>query len=102
MPDMDTGKEALVPKLAGMARIEVPVEKAAEFEREFGAIVAYIDQLQQLSLDPAAPPTAPALRNVFRADTNTTPAGTWTKAVTEAFPKRRGDALSVKKIISHD
>lgn len=101
MPGMDTGTEGLVPKLAAMARIDVPADKAAALERDFGAIVSYIGQLQELSLESAGPVT-PLHRNVFRPDEDPTPSGTWTESVTAAFPKRQGDALSVKKIISHD
>lgn len=102
MPDMDTAGEELVPKLAAMARIDVPPEKAEALGRDFAAIVAYIDQLQQLALGPAAEPVVPPLHNVFRDDVNPTAPGSWTQIVADAFPKRSGDALVVKKIISHD
>lgn len=95
-------EEGKVAELAALARIEVPQERLAGLAREFGGIVAYIDQLQRLPGAADAAPAVPPLRNVFREDADPTPSGTWTEAAVAAFPQAEGNALSVRKIIAHD
>ena len=93
---------AEVQKLAALARITVSEEGLEKFTKEFDAILAYVGQLEQLSIPKEILGAKPVLKNVFRADTNPTPAGTWTEVLAAAFPAREGDALVVKQIISHD
>lgn len=90
-----------VKKLAALARIEVNEEELPKFTKEFEAILAYVSQLEKLDL-PSGRSDLPELRNVFRADENPTPAGTWTEKIVEAFPEKEGNALVVKKIITHE
>lgn len=91
-----------VRKLAALARLSIPEDALPARAAEFDRIVAYISQLEGLAIDTGAAPEAPPLRNVFRDDGEPTPAGTWTEKLTESFPQRDGDHLSVKKIISYD
>lgn len=91
-----------VQKLASLARIRVPEDTAASFEAEFESILAYIGQLDSLTLSVEGTPIVPSLRNVVRDDGVPTAPGTWTERIVRAFPKKSGNALSVKKIISHD
>lgn len=92
-----------VPALASLARIAIPTERMPVLEKEFDAIISYIDQLQGLEarVETSTPKIMP-LKNVFREDRNPHDARTFTERITKAFPKRDGDALSVRKIISHD
>lgn len=92
----------LVQKLAGLARVRVEKGRAATFDNEFESILAYIGQLDSLSLPIDATPATPALRNVAREDAAPTEPGAWTERLVRMFPKKSGNALSVKKIISHD
>ena len=91
-----------VQKLAALARIRVPEDRTAIFEKEFESILNYISQLDSLTLTHTSTPKVPVLHNVFRDDATPTPPGTWTEKLVRAFPKRSGNALSVKKIISND
>lgn len=91
-----------VKKLAALARIEVSEEELPKFTKEFEAILAYVGQLDSLSLPKDLKDATPALRNVFRPDENATAPGTWTEKLASAFPEREGDSLVVKQIISHD
>ena len=91
-----------VKKLAALARLTIPKEKLEMRAAEFDRIVAYIGQLEELDIRTDAPPTVPQLHNVFREDGEPTPAKTWTEKLVGIFPKRDGNYLSVKKIISHD
>lgn len=90
-----------VKKLAALARITVPSEELAKFTSEFDAILAYVGQLEKLEL-PKSGGERPALRNVMREDGEPHAAGRYTQMLAKQFPKREGDALSVKQIITHD
>ncbi len=92
-----------VARLAALARLSLSDAEQERFAKEFESIIAYVDTLSGLSVDltegrdGAAPAT-----NVFRPDIEPYAAGTFTEAIAAQFPKREGDALSVKQIISHD
>ncbi len=90
-----------VKKLAALARIRVEDAELEKFTSEFDAILAYIGQLEKLEL-PKGEKVRPPLRNVMRADGEPHAGGAYTKKLTEQFPAREGDALSVKQIITHD
>lgn len=91
-----------VKKLAALARISIPEDKLTERAAEFDSIVSYIGQLNELDISTDDTPATPALRNAFREDGKPTPSRTWTEKLVALFPKREGNRLSVKKIISHD
>lgn len=91
-----------VKKLAALARITVAEGELVKFTQEFESILTYVGQLDALSLPSDLKDEAPPLRNVFRADENPTPPGTWTEKLAGAFPEREDDALVVKQIITHD
>lgn len=91
-----------VQKLAALARLSIPEDTLLARAAEFDRIVSYISQLEELDLDVSKAPEVPALRNVFRKDGEPTPKSTWTEKLVSMFPKRDGNHLSVKKIISYD
>jgi aspartyl/glutamyl-tRNA(Asn/Gln) amidotransferase C subunit len=91
-----------VKKLAALARIRVDDAELEKFTKEFDAILAYVGQLDALNIDTKAAKVAPPLRNVFREDGEPHEKGMWTEKLVEQFPARKGDALEVKQIISHD
>jgi len=91
-----------VERLAKMARIHIPKENLEKMALEFDSVVAYIRQLDELTLTKEGGPKLPKLHNVFRSSERVNPPGTWTKSLTNLFPKKDGDSLSVKKILSHD
>jgi aspartyl/glutamyl-tRNA(Asn/Gln) amidotransferase C subunit len=90
-----------VERLAALARISIPEERKEALAAEFEGIVAYIGQLDELSLSKGGT-AVPPLHNVFRDDANAYESGAFTKDIVDAFPAKEGNALSVKKIISHD
>ena len=53
--------DALVARLAQLARLELSSEERAQLVRELGRIVEYVGQLEELSLDDVPPLTAPTL-----------------------------------------
>ena len=90
-----------VKKLAALARIQISDTELETFTSEFDAILAYIGQLEKLELSKVEQ-TKLTLRNVMRADGEPHATGVYTEKLTEQFPAREGDALSVKQIITHD
>jgi aspartyl-tRNA(Asn)/glutamyl-tRNA(Gln) amidotransferase subunit C len=91
-----------VKKLAALARVKVADEDLPRFVKEFEAILAYVGQLEQLSIDVKGKKAPPALRNVMREDGEPHEKGIYTEALTTQFPEREGDYLKVKQIISYD
>ncbi|MBP6860136.1 MAG: aspartyl/glutamyl-tRNA amidotransferase subunit C [Candidatus Pacebacteria bacterium] len=89
-----------VKKLASLARIDIKEEDLPRFVAEFDGILAYVGQLEMLTASGEA--TVPALRNVMREDGTPHESGAFTEKLVAQFPARKGDALSVKQIISHD
>ena len=90
-----------VKKLAALARISIDDKELEAFTKEFDAILAYVGQLEKLSL-PKTGEKKPPLRNVMRPDVEPHASGAYTKKLVEQFPERDGDHLSVKQIIQHD
>lgn len=93
-------REEEVKKLAELARIRIPEERLPKLVAEFDQVLAYVGQLESLSVD-AGTPLLP-YANVFRADVVTTTEGEYTEKLAKQFPQRSGNSLLVKKIISHD
>lgn len=89
-----------VKKLAALARVSVPEAELPKFAAEFDAILKYVGQLEELDVKKGEPLLP--YKNVFRADENPHAPGVWTEKLAEQFPKRDGDYLEVKQIISHD
>lgn len=92
-----------VKKLAALARIRVEDAELEKFTSEFDAILAYVETISTVEMPKGdALRRGTALRNVMREDGEPHAGGAHTKKLTEQFPAREGNALSVKQIISHD
>lgn len=90
-----------VRKLAALARLSIPDTELEKFSKEFESILEYISKIDQLAVS-GSKKAIPATHNVFREDGEPHESGKYTDALLAQFPKRDGDYLSVKKIISHD
>lgn len=90
-----------VKKLAALARISVPETELPKLAAEFDSILAYIGQLDELTLAKDGTRSA-GVQNAFREDGEPHEKGAWTEKIVEAFPAKEGNALSVKQIIAHD
>lgn len=90
-----------VQKLAALARISVTDAELETFVKEFDGILAYVGQLNTLALEEETV-SVPPLRNVMREDGEPHEPGIYTEKIASQFPKRKGNYLSVKQIISHD
>lgn len=89
-----------VTKLAELARLRVSDERLETLVVEFDQVLAYVGQIEELTV-PESVPFLP-YNNVFRNDEIGIAPGSYTKDIVDAFPKKKGNQLSVKKIISHD
>ena len=89
-----------VQKLSTLARISVPEGDLARFASEFDAIINYVSQLEELTVEKGG--ALLPYTNVFLPDENPHKKGVFTEKIAAQFPAREGDALSVKQIISHD
>jgi aspartyl/glutamyl-tRNA(Asn/Gln) amidotransferase C subunit len=90
-----------VKKLALLARLSIADTELERFAKEFDSILKYIGQIDALSVSKDKK-MLPRARNVFRADGEPHDSGLYTEKIAEQFPKRKGNYLSVKQIISHD
>lgn len=90
-----------VKRLAALARITVPEERLEAFAAEFDTVLAYISKLDELSLESGTPEVS-VVRNVLREDGEPHAPGLHTEKIAEQFPKREGDYLAVKQIISYE
>ncbi len=88
-----------VKHLAELARLSVPEKELPVLVEEFNGILSYVGQINKLTLSIEKTPSIPMLHNVFREDGEPTLAGTNTDTIVSAFPQKRGNALSVKKIL---
>jgi aspartyl-tRNA(Asn)/glutamyl-tRNA(Gln) amidotransferase subunit C len=91
-----------VKKLAALARITVTDEEAGRFAKEFDSILAYVGQIESLSIPEGVKSARPVLRNVLREDGEPHESGLYTDKLAAQFPDREGDALKVKQIIAQD
>lgn len=90
-----------VQRLAALARISIPDTELEAFAHDFDGILAYVGKLDELTLD-IGTPEAPAHRNILRKDGTPHEKGTYTERLVEQFPRKEGNSLAVKQIISYD
>lgn len=97
---MTTPEDVL--KLASLARISLSEETLGEFVQEFEGILAYVSALESLNLPQNEVLKADVVHNVFREDEGPHETGLYTQKIIEAFPKKEGNLLKVKQILSHE
>jgi len=87
--------------LALLSRLSLTEEEIERFGRESDAILAYVDAVKEMALEPRAPEVGVHV-NPLRDDVVTNEPGSYTEALLEALPKRVGRHALVKRIISAD
>ncbi len=90
-----------IKKLAVLTRISISDEELSSFAKDFDAIIGYMNQFEKLDLQKVSE-EKPLLRNVMREDKDPHKSGMYTEKLVAQFPKKEGDYLSVKQIISHE
>jgi len=92
--------EVDIAKLADLARLDVSEEEMQELEREIPKILAFVEQVAQVS--DADTKHVGTLYNVMREDENPHAGGAYTDEMLAAAPKTRDNSIVVRKIISLD
>lgn len=87
-----------VRKLADLALIEVSDDECATLAKDMDAILGYVRDVAVLADTASGTPTAPALRNVMRADAVTGTTGVREDLLSQA-PDRDGPYVRVKRIL---
>ncbi len=92
-----------VKKLASLARIKVADAELEKFTKEFDAILAYVETISTVEIPQGeALRRGQTLRNVMRVDGEPHAPAMYTEKIAAQFSARKGDALVVKQIISHE
>ena len=91
-------KKEEIKKLAELARIEVGEGEAAALAKDVDGIIAYVQQVQDISPVNGAADDG-ALVNVLRDDGEPHQSGAFTEALLAGVPAREGGYIKVKKIL---
>ncbi len=86
-----------IKNLARLARIDVADDELAGLAHEFDAILGYIDQIREVSVD--AVERAPELMYGVREDMVTNDSGAQTDVILVNAPAREGNFVKVKKVL---
>ncbi|HLP43883.1 MAG TPA: Asp-tRNA(Asn)/Glu-tRNA(Gln) amidotransferase subunit GatC [Candidatus Nanoarchaeia archaeon] len=95
-----------VEKLAALARITVPEAEMAKLQKDMGAILEYVSQINEandLATDIQDDPSSVArfgVKNVLREDAEPHESGKYTDVLLKAAPKSQDGYIKVKKILS--
>lgn len=84
--------------LAQLARLEVSDEEVLRLEKEIPAILAFVEEIQQVSTELS--PETPEHRNVMREDANPHASGLYTEDLLGAAPVVRDQHIAVKQVLS--
>ncbi len=95
-----------VEKLAALARITVPESEMAKLQKDMGAILDYVSQINEaneLATDIQDDPSSIArfgVKNVMREDGEPHESGMYTEKLLKSAPKSENGYVKVKKILS--
>ena len=90
-----------IDQIAELARLNLKADERAKLSKDLEAILAYVDQLQELNVE-NVPPTSHVLpiENVFRKD-RMKPSEI-SEAVLKHAPKREGKFFKVPKVVEKE
>ncbi len=88
--------------LGTLSRIKLTDEEAEKLHTEIDSILEYVGQINNIVAKGNLTKKVGPVFNVFREDEVTNEPGEYTQDLVEAFPKRDGDYLKVKKILNPD
>lgn len=94
----DTSQKTDIRALSDLARIEVPEEELRSLEEEIPAILAFVEQIGELSGNGDEEREADP-RNVMRDDKEPHEPGAYTDVLLEAAPERADGYVKVKQVI---
>ena len=86
--------------LSKLARVEMSEKEAETLSHEFVGILGYVSEVKKAASNTAHTTPITALKNVLRVDENPHESGLYTEALLNEAPKREGEFVAVKKILS--
>lgn len=92
-------KEEEIKKLSELARIEISPEERQKLSKDITKILAYVDQIKEVSVGEEAFTVAGDNRNVLREDKDPHESGAYSKEIIEEMPDSEDGYLKVKKIL---
>jgi aspartyl-tRNA(Asn)/glutamyl-tRNA(Gln) amidotransferase subunit C len=87
-----------VQKLADLSLIAIDESELDTVASEIDAILGYVSEVSKLAGEEQEP-VVPALNTVLRDDVNPHESGTFTDAILDQAPDRKGNHVRVKKIL---
>ncbi len=87
-------------KFARLARISLTDAEVEKFRGDMDSIIAYVDIIKKLPLVKDSSSPYLEIENVMRDDANPHETGIHTEELLSQAPKRQGNYLKVKKILS--
>lgn len=88
--------------LANLSRIRITDEEAEALKTDIESVLSYVGVVNEIVADSQLLKKVGPVYNVFREDSITTEAGSYTDAVLAESPNPSGRYLQVKKIIQQD
>lgn len=88
-----------VASIAALARLKLSQAEIDSLTKEVTSILGFVEEVQGVATG-ALEPVAGTLRNVLRDDVATVETGSYTESLLNAAPRRKGDYVSVKQVIS--
>jgi aspartyl-tRNA(Asn)/glutamyl-tRNA(Gln) amidotransferase subunit C len=88
-------------QLASLARIRLSNDEIEVFQRDFDAILGYVDAVREIAAEETPRQVGP-VGNVLRDDVETHEPGKYTDALLAAAPERDGAYVKVKKILEQN
>ncbi|MFO0718469.1 MAG: Asp-tRNA(Asn)/Glu-tRNA(Gln) amidotransferase subunit GatC [Candidatus Paceibacterota bacterium] len=90
-----------IEKLADLARLEIPEEEKAGFQKDLENILKYVGQIEDANIktEKIEKSDDALVNNVMREDHTPHETGAFTEEILAEMPDREGDYLKVKKIL---
>jgi len=88
--------------LGTLSRIKLNDEEVERLQNEVGEIIGYVSTINEIVAETDLTKKVGAVHNVFREDVVNEQKETTPEELIEAFPKKEGRFLKVKKILQND
>lgn len=86
--------------LGKLSRIKISDDEAEKLLGDIDAVLSYVSVIDEITADTGVTKKVGAVYNVFREDVVTVEAHEHTETLLAEAPKRKGQHLAVKKILS--
>lgn len=84
---------------AALARLSLSADELETLQGEVESILGFVEEVQTITTDTLVPKSG-ILRNVLREDVVLNEAGSYTESLISAAPRRNGDFVAVKQVLS--